>query len=442
MPRERERFDYKTYNATGKKVAKENRALDKISENFRNLAKMELEKLDVEDKRVGLKITRFTEEYDFDLLFDVEDIKAGIAEFKKLIDMYEEIHVELKRQLKDNYEHSYPDFEDKLKTMTDWVKTAKLEIKRKKVERSEKDKQVEREERRREREKLKTEERYFAERINQDLINISEKGTDLVENMEKSISDIKILIRGYSELFIRIEDAFGADFEKEFEGIYGKMNLKMNNLIRELMDKIRDKRVDDVNLISLDEKVNAREREQQICTFNGIFENIKERAALMESKCLTSLNKLSDSQILEKMKDSKMLDSEYNQILDWVTELVKAAPTKYDKTNETLDTARNAKKQVKESLLQYQKDLEQEVKNRDLGSNKIRDSSILSLEVPKYRGYGSPLDFYTFKSEFEKLISPKIHARLLPDYLKNNYLGGQAFVIVSEIWEIDTSGKD
>ena len=80
------------------------------------------------------------------------------------------------------------------------------------------------------------------------MINISEKGTEFVENMEKSISDIKILIRGYSELFVRIEDTFGADFEKEFEGIYEKMNLKMNNLIRELMDKIRDKRVDDVNL--------------------------------------------------------------------------------------------------------------------------------------------------------------------------------------------------
>ena len=145
MPKEW--FDYKIYNATGRKVAKENRALEKMSGNFRNLATIEIEKLDFEDKRVGLKITRFTEEYDFDLLFDVEDIKAGIAEFKKLIDIYEEIHVELKRQLKDDYEKSYPDFEDKLKIMTNWVKTAKLEIKRKKVEISEKDKQVERDER-------------------------------------------------------------------------------------------------------------------------------------------------------------------------------------------------------------------------------------------------------------------------------------------------------
>ena len=98
---------------------------------------------------------------------------------------------------------------------------------------------------------------------------------------------------------------------------------------------------------------------------------------------------------------------------------------------------RNAKNNARESLARYRKDLGQEVKNRDLGSDKIRDTSILSLELPKYRGYGSSLDFYTFRSEFEKLISPKIQARLLPDYLKNNYLEGQAFAIVSEINEID-----
>ena len=177
--------------------------------------------------------------------------------------------------------------------------------------------------------------------------------------------------------------------------------------------------------------------EQRIGTFIGTSENIKERVALMESKCLISLDELSDFQILEKMQDSKMLDSDYNQILDWITELVKVSPSDYDQTNGILELARNAKNNARESLARYRKDLGQEVKNRDLGSDKIRDTSILSLELLKYRGYGSSLDFYTFRSEFEKLISPKIQARLLPDYLKNNYLEEQAFAIVSEINEID-----
>ena len=99
--------------------------------------------------------------------------------------------------------------------------------------------------------------------------------------------------------------------------------------------------------------------------------------------------------------------------------------------------ARNAKSNLKKLKDDYQENLEQEIVKRDLISDKMRNSSILKLDVPKYHGYGSSLDFYTFRSEFEKLISPRIRANLLPDYLKNNYLEGQALQIVKEIHEIE-----
>ena len=57
--------------------------------------------------------------------------------------------------------------------------------------------------------------------------------------------------------------------------------------------------------------------------------------------------------------------------------------------------------------------------------------------MPKYHGYWSSIDFYTFKSECEKLISGRIRAKLLPDYLKCNYLEGQASEIVKEIHQMD-----
>ena len=102
-----------------------------------------------------------------------------------------------------------------------------------------------------------------------------------------------------------------------------------------------------------DEKSNARKMEQRIGTFIDIFETIKERVALMESKCLISLDEHSDSQILEKMEDSIMFDSEYNQILDWITELVKVSSSDYDQTNGILELARNAKSNARESLACY-----------------------------------------------------------------------------------------
>ena len=47
------------------------------------------------------------------------------------------------------------------------------------------------------------------------------------------------------------------------------------------------------------------------------------------------------------------------------------------------------------------------------------------------------MDYHTFKAEFEKLISPRVQAKLLPDYLKHNYLEGHAPQTVKEIYELD-----
>ena len=46
------------------------------------------------------------------------------------------------------------------------------------------------------------------------------------------------------------------------------------------------------------------------------------------------------------------------------------------------------------------------------------------------------IDIYTFKSEFEKLIQPKIQKRYWIDTLKKNYLSGPAFILVEKIEDI------
>ena len=161
----------------------------------------------------------------------------------------------------------------------------------------------------------------------------------------------------------------------------------------------------------------------------------------LDEKCNISLSSLSDSEILEKAKDTKILDNEFNKILDWITELIKARPTNYQKAEDVLNTVHDSKNELKMLKTKYQKDLNQEIKNHDLSPKKIKNASVLRINIPKYHGYGSSLDFYTFKSEFEKLISPYIREKLLPEYLKHKFLGGQAFEIVKgidqieEIWE-------
>ena len=116
------------------------------------------------ETKVSFKFSRFVDEYDFDILFDIEDIEAGIIEIKKLIDSFEGIHVELKRELGDRYQETYPNFAEKLKPMTEWVKNAKLEIKKQKLEKLKQEREKEEKKERLRKEKEGKEEKLRVER--------------------------------------------------------------------------------------------------------------------------------------------------------------------------------------------------------------------------------------------------------------------------------------
>ena len=154
----------------------------------------------------------------------------------------------------------------------------------------------------------------------------------------------------------------------------------MNDFVRVLTQKVQEKRESDLRFSDENERMNNlrddetrnREHEEKMNSFCGIFENIMERNLLLEEKCDISLSSVSDSEILEKAKHAKILDNEFNKILDWITELIKARPTNYQKGDDVLNTIHDSKNELKIVKIKYQKDLNQEIKNRDLSPEKIK----------------------------------------------------------------------
>ena len=64
----------------------------------------------------------------------------------------------------------------------------------------------------------------------------------------------------------------------------------------------------------------------------------------------------------------------------------------------------------------------------------------MKINLPKFNGYDSKLDIYTFQTEFLKVYERTTPKRMLSDVLKNNLLEGPALSLVtsvddiSEIW--------
>ena len=284
-----------------------------------------------------------------------------------------------------------------------------------------------------------------------------DEGNTSVDDILRNVNNIKELRRQYLELNARIDNVFGNEYEDEFLQIHNEQNKYINDFIQLLLQKSQQNSLAETTFIEenekekrlMEEELHKRKQEEQIKFFNGIFENIRERGNILQAKCKISLVSFSDSEILEKLKDAKKLDKEFYEILDWITEVVKACPTNYYTAEGILNLVSNGKNELKILKSNYQENLSQEITNHDLSAEKVKNASVLKINVPKYNGYESELDFYTFRLEFEKLISPHILAKLMPEYLKNNYLEGQALEIVKEInvieeiWEhLKTSFKN
>ena len=76
------------------------------------------------------------------------------------------------------------------------------------------------------------------------------------------------------------------------------------------------------------------------------------------------------------------------------------------------------------------------ITTRDISEEKLKNSNNLSIELPKFQGYDSKLDIYSFQTEFEKLIQPVIQKRYWADTLKRNYLSGPALILVENTMDI------
>ena len=74
--------------------------------------------------------------------------------------------------------------------------------------------------------------------------------------------------------------------------------------------------------------------------------------------------------------------------------------------------------------------LNEQFTTRDIDKYKSFKASNLNIEMKKFSGYDSPVDIYTFKSNFYKLNHRDTPTKLLPDLLINNYLAETALSLV------------
>ena len=158
-----------------------------------------------------MKIKRHINENEVDLLFDVSDIEDAISDIRSLTNSFEDVHVALRRELKDQYKEKYPDYDKQIEDIAKWVKEAKKAIKEKKQASfvSHRDPVAQAKTR------LKTEEKHLRAKIECEITTFNEENSFFISDIERNLLSIDELSKDYTNLFIQIEE-MGEDFLKEF----------------------------------------------------------------------------------------------------------------------------------------------------------------------------------------------------------------------------------
>ena len=96
-------------------------------------------------------------------------------------------------------------YKDRIKCVTDWIRSAKSEIRSKKEETSLAYKQgrvvlVEKE-----KALIRAEEKYFSKRIKAEIISVASEESIFIDDLENNVSIAKELLEGFTNIFIRIK---------------------------------------------------------------------------------------------------------------------------------------------------------------------------------------------------------------------------------------------
>ena len=142
-----------------------------------------------------------------------------------------------------------------------------------------------------------------------------------------------------------------------------------------------------------------------------------------------------DEELLRRKEDYSENSLQMERLSNKIQQTYQILPANYDvRIVNRLKLEYDAVVRLKKT---YDSNLEAQIKERELLKEKAFQTSALNINIPMFKGYQSTVDIYTFQSEFEKLYLRTTPKKLLPDLLKNNYLGEPALSMVKSQEDID-----
>ena len=285
------------------------------------------------------------------------------------------------------------------------------------------------------------------------------------EELNSYISELSRVGKNYRDTHTELSSNLTAEVHTEQYPDSAKIRKQINDCIKKAKGKLR-KIVKSTKLRVTSDDVTESLPEKQVFVYGHLFRDIEIRCESFQSKLVTSsIPTMSDSQLMELNKRLPDLERDHCEILDKITNFVEKTSVIKDIDLVVVPPAGDVTKadaSVKKEPITLGKMLEigcqqretlsklktkffdivtNEIGKRDLSEEKLKNALALNLNLPKFSGYDSELDVYTFKREFSKHVEPYLPKRHWADTLKRRILSGQALILVESLDDADKIWK-
>ncbi len=279
---------------------------------------------------------------------------------------------------------------------------------------------------------------YIEENPTEDLL--------FIDDVNSCINRIEELRSKYRSIHKDLRALDTNDYETTWKGAYEETLQEIKTFItaaKAVKNSIRGKQVD---LIADEKRVKEAaeeaDKDRKRKTKEFLLKDLERLLTGISndidvSKISDSRELLSDEALIAKRTNLPSIQKRIDSLSQKFMELLSVVPDAKGSSDEDVSKFADQYEKLQVCMIKYQDKLHEEIKSRELDKEKNFKSSNLQIKLPKFKGYDSVLDIYTFKDKYDKLHSSSTPKRMMAEHIKNVYLEGSASDFVKRIDDID-----
>ena len=401
---------------------------------------MDLNEVKIRERKYFEDLVTYLDLFNLEDMDSVEEYAEGIQHISEIGGKYRHVHVELKCLMGNEYEAEYDKYKAHSLQISKYLKDAKARMKEagrlaKEAESMSAQGKA--------REAVTVEVNVFQEKL--------EAGSTEVESItdgQAYCTRYESFLDEYYCLLGKARIAFGNDFESH------QCKTTLNYILETINSVLADCKLQVAGLREKEtlaeaakiELEHTRSEQKYVKQQGRIAEMLKKEInfrcdSLIKSCDIKGLDDLDGYQIFEQNKHLySTLECSLREIMVKFSEFEKVVSSS-DTLEKLLEPLRLKREKALSTRNGYAQKIFQLMKTRNITEETLRRSQETTIDLPKFQGYDSNFDIYSFRHQFEKLVQPGTQKKFWVDSLKTKYLEGPAYTLVEKIDDIDEVWK-